>query len=139
MAKDADNMINLMNQALRLEYSIIIHIPRIASLIEDKDIRELALKLGQDSMKHADVVADAVTNLGGIPTWSFESFPVGKDIVTIFQKQLEKEKLALQLHQKSASLVKDNALKAKLTKIAKEEEWHIQVVNDILLKLNKEL
>ena len=139
MAKNADDMIDLLNQSLRLEYSIMIHIPRIANLIEDKDIRESALRLGQDSMKHADVVATAIKDLGGIPTWSFESFPVGRDIVTIFQKQLEKEKLAMQLHQNSASLAHDTALKVKLTKIADEEEWHIQVVNDILSKLNKEL
>lgn len=137
MSKDASLIIELLNQALNIEYSLIVHIPRIASLIEDEETRELVLKLGNDSIKHADVVAHAIENLGGIPAWSFESFPAERDIVTIFQKQLEKEKRALQLHQKSASLAQDTALKANFAKIAKDEEWHIQVVNDILSKLKQ--
>ena len=89
MSKDASLIIELLNQALNIEYSLIVHIPRIASLIEDEETRELVLKLGNDSIKHADVVAHAIENLGGIPAWSFESFPAETDIVTIFQKQVD--------------------------------------------------
>ena len=109
--------------------------PRIASSIEGEETREKALILGSASIKHADTVANAISTLGGNPEWAFESVPVGKDVVEIFEKQLDKEKLALQLHQKSAGLVQDRSLKLKFDQLAKDEEWHIQIVNDILLKL----
>ena len=128
-------IVDLLNQALKLEYSIIIHIPRIASIIADEKTREMALTLGNASIKHADTVASAITMLGGNPEWAFESVPVGEDIVEIFQKQLDKEKLALQLHRESAGLIKDRALKIKFDQLAREEERHIQVVNDILSRL----
>jgi len=135
--KKSSQIVDLLNQALKLEYSIIIHIPRIASTIEDEKTREMALTLGNASIKHADTVANAINTLGGNPEWAFESLPIGKDLVDLFEKQLDKEKLALKLHQESASLIQDRALKLKFEKLAKDEEWHIKVVNDILLRLRQ--
>jgi len=129
-------IVDLLNQALRLEYSVIIHIPRIASSITDEKTREMALTLGNSAIKHADIVARAISALGGRPEWVFDSAPVGKDIVEIFQKQLDKEKLALQLHHDSASLIQDRNLKLTLDQLARDHEWHIQIINDILGRLS---
>ena len=135
--KKSSQIVDLLNQALKLEYSIIIHMPRIASSIEGEETREKALILGSASIKHADTVANAISTLGGNPEWAFESVPVGKDMVEIFEKQLDKEKLALKLHQESASLIQDRALKLKFEQLAKDEEWHIKIVKDILLRLRQ--
>ena len=128
---------DLLNQALKLEYSIIIHMPRIASTIEDEKTKEMANILGSASIKHADTVAQAITTLGGNPEWAFESAPTGKDMVEVFKKQLDKEKLALQLHKESASLIQDKTLKLKFEQLARDEEWHIKIVDDILSRLRK--
>ena len=133
--KKSSQIVDQLNKALKLEYSIIIHMPRIASGIEDEETKEKALILGSTSIKHADTVANAISTLGGNPEWAFESIPVGKNLVEIFKKQLDKEKLALQLHQENASLIRDRSLKLKFDQLARDEEWHIQIVNDILLKL----
>ena len=58
------------------------------------------------------------------------------NIAEVFQKQLEKEKLALQLHQQSANLVRDSSLRYKLDQLAEVEELHIQTVENILLRLD---
>jgi bacterioferritin len=134
---ESSQIVDLLNQALKLEYSIIIHMPRIASTIEDEKTREMAHILGNASVKHADTVANAISTLGGNPEWAWESVPVGKDLVEIFEKQLDKEKLALQLHKDSASLIQDRTLKLKFEQLARDEEWHIKVVNDILLRLRE--
>jgi len=111
--------------------------PRIASTIEDEKTREMAHILGNASVKHADTVANAISTLGGNPEWAFESVPIGKDLVEIFEKQLDKEKLAMQLHKESASLIQDRTLKLKFEQLAIDEEGHIQIVNDILLRLRQ--
>ena len=64
MAKSS-KLIELLNQALRVEYSIILYSPRLASSIEDEEIRKLVLELGHASTTHADVVARAIRELGG--------------------------------------------------------------------------
>lgn len=132
---ESTQIIDRLNQSLQLEYSLIVHYPRVASLIEDEETRNLTLKLGSDSIKHADTVANAINNIGGTPNWSFELFPEWLDIVEIFQKQLEKEKLALQLHRQSVNLVHDSSLKTKFSELAKSEELHIKTVEEILSRL----
>ena len=127
--------LDLLNRSLQLEYSLIVHYPRIASAIEDEKVRELTLALGSASIKHANVIADVISKLGGNPQWSIESFPEQMGIIDIFQQQLEKEKLALQLHQQSARSVPDAMLSDKFNKLARDEEAHIQVVEKILAGL----
>jgi len=43
----------------------------------------------------------------------------------------------MQLHQKSASLIQDRTLKLKFEQLARDEEEHIQIVNNILLRLRQ--
>lgn len=133
----SSQILDLLNRALKLEYSIIIHMPRIASGIKDEETKDLAITLGNASVKHADTVANAITSLGGNPEWGFEAAPMGKDLIEIFEQQLDKEKLARDLHQQSANLISDKLLKLRFAQLAKDEEGHIQIVNDILARLRQ--
>ena len=138
--KDSANLpqiLDLLNQTLELEYSLIVHYPRIASSVPDEETRKLVHQLGGDSIGHADAVAKATTKLGGVPRWSFGPFPEETDIVKIFEIQLEKEKLALQLHRRIAGLILDSSLRDKFNELAKEEEWHIRIVEQIISKLGQ--
>jgi rubrerythrin len=128
-------LMDLLNRALRLEYSLIVHYPRLANTIKDEETRKLVLQLGSASIRHADVVANTISQLGGEPDWSIELYPEDMDTVKIFQTQLEKEKLALQLHRESADLVPSSSLRGELSALAVEEEQHIKIVNHILSRL----
>ena len=129
--------IDLLNEVLRLEYSMIVHIPRLASFVEDEETRRLVLKLGSDSIPHADVVANIIREFGGTPDWSLEPFPRETDLVEIFQVQLEKEKLACQLYRQASDAVRVGSLRDKLGHQAREEESHIRIVEDILSRLSQ--
>jgi bacterioferritin len=134
--KNQQEIINLLNQVLNLEYSMIIHYPRIASTIQDEEIKNLVLKLGSDSMGHADIVANAVIKLGGKPVWSFESLAERFDHLDVFQTQLEREKFAKQSYEKCASMVMDNSLYARFNELAKQEAEHVHIVEKVLSKLS---
>ncbi|HXY74299.1 MAG TPA: ferritin-like domain-containing protein [Dehalococcoidales bacterium] len=129
-------LLELLNQTLELEYSLIIFYPRIANIIRDQETKKLALSLGTASVGHADTVAKAITKLGGNPHWSFASFPTGVNLRKIFQEQLEKEKLALRLHQQITGLVTDYTLRDNFARLAREEESHIRTVENILTRLD---
>jgi len=128
-------LLDLLNQTLELEYSLIIFYPRIANIIKDQETKKLALSLGAASVGHADTVAKAITKLGGNPHWSFAPFPTGVNLRKIFQEQLEKEKLALKLHQQITGLVTDYTLRDNFARLSKEEESHIRTVENILNRL----
>ena len=135
--KDGIKLVDVLNQALKLEYSFIVYYPRLANAVKDEEAKSLVLQLGAASIHHAGVVADAITESGGEPDWYFELYPEGRDIITIFKEQLEKEKMALDLHELCTNMVSSNALKEKFRKIALEEAYHIQSVNNILSILTK--
>lgn len=128
-------LLDLLNQTLELEYTLIIHYPRIASIIRDNETKQLAQSLGAASIGHADAVAHAITRLGGTPHWSFGSFPTEIDLKKIFQGQLEKEKLALKLHQQIIGQITDFSIRDRLIGLPKEEELHIKTVEKILARL----
>jgi bacterioferritin len=131
-------LLETLRRALKVEYSLIVHYPRLANSIKDKNIRNLVTSLGTASIKHANVIADTITKMGGQPAWSFDDFPNEDNLVDIFKMQLEKEKLALQLHEESANLVDDVTLFHHFKQIAEEEKKHISTVNGIISGLQRQ-
>jgi rubrerythrin len=134
-AKETTLILELLNKILKLEYSLIIYYPRIAAFIKDEQVRQEALQLGSASVLHADTVAKAIAKLGGTPQWAFEPFPDEADLRKIFMDQLEKEKLAYELHRQSSELAPDASFRDTFSKLAREEQAHIQTVKNILAKL----
>ncbi len=132
----ASALLKRLNQALRVEYSLIIHYPYIANLIRNRKVKTLAIELGGASIHHADVVASIITRMGGKPQWAFDHFPEEADIQKIFRVQLSKEQAALQLHKGSAEMFPAGAYREELIGLALEEEQHIQVVEQILSMLS---
>jgi bacterioferritin (cytochrome b1) len=130
-------ILDALNESLKLEYSMIIHYPLISKAIQDPDIKQMVKILGTVSIKHADTVADAITALGGTPRWDFEPAPDDIDLKKIFLGQLEKERMAFKLHSGSANMVSDKVLGAKLEAIASQEQEHIKLVEDILALLDQ--
>ena len=128
-------LLDILNQTLKLEYTLIIHYPRIASAIQDTEAKELAQSLGTASIVHFDTVTNAIKKLGGTPHWSFEPFPNELDLIKIFQIQLEKENLALKLHQQIAGMITDFSLRDKFSELSREEGLHIQTVEKNMSRL----
>jgi bacterioferritin (cytochrome b1) len=129
--------VDLLNRALRLEYSLIIHYPRLANSAGDGEIRDLINSLGSASIEHANTVVDAIKELGGVPTWSFEPLPEGKDLLAIMKTQLEREKAAQDLHRRNAEVVTSPSLRSRLAAMVNEEEVHIQTVTNIIRRLTE--
>ena len=70
MAKgNLDELKSVLNRALILEYTLIVHYPRLAAMIPNEAIRKLVSELGSASIKHA------IIRLGGKPDWSLEPVP----------------------------------------------------------------
>ena len=135
--KTIQALVNLLNQSLRFEYNFIIHYPRIAQMVRDEEARKLILDLCNDSVHHSDVVANIITQLGGIPDWSFDLFPEETDLLKIFHIQLEKEKQALQLHQKIVNLISSGPHGGALKSLVDDEKDHILAVNRIIERLRQ--
>jgi bacterioferritin len=131
-APENQEIIALLNRVLKLEYTIVIHLPRISAAFHDREIRDKVLHLSSASVKHADAVATAVEQLGGKPEWNFEPFPDDCTLVKMFETQVAKEHEAHRLHLECARLAPSLVLKEQFRKMAKEEDWHATVALDVL-------
>src|SRR3990167_352719 len=60
-----------LNRALQMEYSDVFLYPREAKLIKDKKIASIFEKFGLMEVRHADLLAMRILNLGGKPEWDF--------------------------------------------------------------------
>ncbi|MFC1999817.1 ferritin-like domain-containing protein [Chloroflexota bacterium] len=130
--------IELLNQALHLEYTLILYYPRIAFLIQDEEIAKLALGLGESSIRHVDMVARAISQLGGKPKWTFDPFPSIEDAMAILETQLEKEEELLGIYRRCIGLISDISLKDDLDQLVEDRDWHVRLVEDILSRLHGE-
>jgi bacterioferritin len=130
-------LLDLLNITLELEYTLIVYYPRIASIIQDDEIKQLTQSLGIASIGHADTVARTIIKLGGTPHWSFASFPDEINLITIFEVQFDKETFALKLHQQVVALVTDSSTRDKFIGMVQDEEAHIKTVEQILERLSK--
>ncbi len=129
-------VLELLNQALRLEYSIIIHYPRLMNMARDARLKKKISVLGTDSIGHADAVASAVRELGGVPQWSFEAPPDGQDMRRVMEAQLEKEHLAEALHRKVADMMLDPEMRSRFYQMSADEKRHAELVEQILAGMN---
>jgi bacterioferritin (cytochrome b1) len=125
-------VLDVLNQSLSVEYSMILQYPAINKKIHDPDIKSMVNILVSFSIKHADTVASAIKSLGGTPHWTFEDPPSEVDLKKLFHKQLEKEKLALKLHSDGVHIVLDKAWRTRFEAMAKQELEHIKLVENIL-------
>ena len=138
MNKDArvpaenQEVINLLNVVLKLEYTIIIHLPRVSGAFHDREIRDKVLHLSSASVKHADEVARAIESLGGKAEWEFNPFPDDGDLVKLFEMQVAKEEEAHRLHLECARMAPGQVLKERFRRMARDEEWHAGTAREIL-------
>ena len=132
---DISKGLELLSQALQIEYSMIVQYPQFAERILDEEIKRQVIGLGVASTKHADVVSQSIIKLGGTPEWSFEFVDRDTDLLDIFTRQLEKERLALELHQQAASILQEDSMGQEFTQLAEEEKMHIKTVQGIIAGL----
>lgn len=133
--KTKEGVLGILSRALEVEYTTIVNYPRIVKMMPDEQSASWVQLLGEDSIKHAEKVAAAISGLGGIPPFPrFELLPDNPDLVDFFEKQLELEYLALDLHSKAAEGVGEQ-FAPSLRQLAEQERWHIKIVNDILAEL----
>jgi bacterioferritin (cytochrome b1) len=133
-----ERALGLMGQTLQVEYRFIIHYPRLKEMLPDEESRRIIQVLGEDSTRHADIVARAMRDLGGTPLFpSLEPLP-DLSVREVLQRQLEYERLALMLHTEAAGLVGDE-WREHLQRIAEQERWHIEGMEMVLKRLGEKV
>jgi hypothetical protein len=125
----------LLNHALRLEYSGVTHLPRLDGTVQDVYIRYCISVLTSDSTGHAVRLASTIRELGSIPCWTIWSPPDSGNLIRLFEIQLARERICHNLYDKAAKLLAGSPLAERCNALAQDEDRHIEMVERVLKAL----
>ena len=122
--------LEMLQRALEIEYQFITNYSNLAKIMHNEELASKLKVLGEDSIKHADMVSDAIIGLDGLVSIPVtELLPEDLDLKGFFSKQLELEKKAFVLYSEAAEKLGEE-LKPAFCQIAAQEQCHIKMEID---------
>jgi len=112
-------IVGLLNEAMQVEYGVILNYPRILDRIvhmdqvQSQDFADSVERLGRDSFRHATVVAKLIEDLGGEPAWDMVVIDRMIDVESMLVEQLGKEKLMTSVYKEARQIAQKSPAKAK--------------------------
>ncbi len=162
-------IVSILNKGLAVEYTHILNYPRFIDQIvninevpDDNPSVVVLKRLGEESVRHANMVMALITQLGGQPHLVVEPVKRMSDVLGMCQKQMEKEKENLLLFQQAKAVAQKNQMKTSksilseiinvikdrpsdiiershmiklLTKLENDEARHMRLLDDVISDL----
>lgn len=129
-------IINLLNQDLTGEIEAILIYMRdsfvTSQCLPSRTMEEIA----KDEMRHAEKLAEQITDLGGVPSMQHRELDFGKNGVRGYLKKLiSLEEEAIAMYKEHIAKIPDEKIKKTLTHILHEEEDHLGEFKGLLKSL----
>jgi bacterioferritin len=120
-------IIGLLNQDLTGEIEAILIYMRDSFVTSQCDPSRKMEEIAKDEMRHAEILAEVIVDLGGIPSMLHKELDFGKGGTKGFLKKLiSLEKGAIAMYKEHIAAIPDDKIKKKLTHILHEEEEHLE-------------
>ena len=140
MPKGAKELIDALNEDVSYELAAIIqymwhHV--MASGVQSPAIIDRLRLFAMDEMRHAEMLAERIDLLGGVPTTKLQAVQVGGDLKKMIQDDSAGEELAIRMykqHIKLAAGLDDPISRRMLEDILADEERHLHDWETILEK-----
>jgi bacterioferritin len=133
-------VIDLLNEALAIEYSAVIQYIQFAALVQGADrqlYKEIFEGSSKESREHAQIVSDLIVSIGGTPTIETAHIRQTTEAKEMLEQGLATEREALDTYQKAHDALEgESGLKYMLEEriIAEQEDvWEFEK----LLKLHQ--
>lgn len=129
-----------LNKALEWEYAAAIQYVQHASVITGPEYDSISKELvihSNEEMAHAVLVAQAVADLGGVPSVDVEKREISKNSKVMLEQDLKGEELAISIYKsliKQAEALQEYGIRRVMEDILMDEEEHRR---DILSSLGK--
>ena len=140
MPKGAKGLIDALNEDISYELAAIIqymwhHV--MASGVQSPAIIDRFRLVAMDEMRHAEMLAERIDFLGGVPTTELAAIQVGGDLKKMIRDDIAGEGLAVRLykqHIKLAAGLDDSTSRRMLEDILADEERHLHDWETVLEK-----
>ncbi len=140
MPKGSKELIDALNEDISYELAAIIqymwhHV--MASGVQSPAIIDRLRLVAMAEMRHAEMLAERIDLLGGVPTTKLQAIQVGGDLKKMIQDDVAGEELAIRMykqHIKLADGLDDPISRRMLEDILADEEGHLHGWETILEK-----
>ena len=136
---DKTRLIEKLNEILKWEYAGLVQYTQFSFLVQDA-WREVYYKFfrenGEEALKHAHLVGDKITSLGGVPSVERGAVKQSTDLKEMLEYSLEVESLQAKLYTEALELCgdKDVGLRVVLENICAEEQEGVDHLEKLLKK-----
>ena len=145
---DRQQVLKVLNEALATEIVCVLRYKRhfyMAKGISSDSVKAEFLQHATEEHKHADWIAERITQLGGEPDFnpkgladrSHSEYVEGKTLVDMIKEDLVAERIAIQTYQEIIRWLGDGdpTTKILIEQINKVEEEHANDMSDLLTKM----
>lgn len=121
------DIINLLNQDLTGEIEAILIYMRDSFVTPQCAPSRTMEEIAKDEMRHSEILAEMIVDLGGIPSMLHKELDFGKGGTKGYlNKLISLEKGAIAMYSEHIAVIPDEKIKKKLTHILHEEEEHLE-------------
>ncbi len=124
-------LLDLLNQALRLEYSLVVNYPRLARKMADKAIRETVDAMASASLVRAGRIAAVLSRLGEYPVWTFDAVADEMELNDLFLRYKGLEDRSTKVQKRCAELTQDQGLRSEFLQLAAENQERLRALERI--------
>ncbi len=129
-------IINLLNQDLTGEIEAILIYMRNSFVTPQCGPSRTMEEIAKDEMRHAEILAEMIVDLGGTPSMLHKELDFGKGGPKGYlNKLISLEKGAIAMYTGHIAAIPDEKIKKKLTHILHEEEEHLEEFQKKLMEL----
>ena len=130
-------IVKRLSEAGELEYHAIVHYSRYAQEMENPDLAQELRNIGQMEVRHSHQLMAVIINLGGLPEWSMPAPPWFAGPKDVIKSSLDGERRAIACYDRCLEIVEDPDLRHRLEQIQRDEEYHIERLNQLLAALTE--
>ncbi|MGL5151035.1 MAG: ferritin-like domain-containing protein [Clostridium sp.] len=116
--------------------------------IINREVSAALLEISKVEMKHLDIIGELIVLLGGdlyygrskkdkFQCWSPKFINYGKDLRGMLKFDIQSEVDAIVQYKKHIEEIEDKHIKKILYRIIEDEEFHIEILDGLLKKINK--
>lgn len=129
-------LMELLNKALSMEYQAIIQYRTHAELIDGQDYEPIVERLKEiagDEEKHAEMLRERISMLGGVPETVPQKVGIAQEIKPVLKMNLQAEKDAYSIYTEILPLCRGNEiLHHAIRHIMKDEQEHNEELSQLL-------
>lgn len=132
MKKDDAELVEILNQAIEIEYGALFLMPQHLARLHDDQLAASLREACGDELEHAEVTARLILSLGGLPKGDFKLLRPMSGAAEMLRYHIAGEKQVIELYKRAIAKARQPEHQKTLRKLLADEEKHEGVFSRLL-------